>query len=130
MSEVSIDVADAIQSALNAVGRNASAWPLPADFERRLPFTRLTLLSGERGDIVSDTFRLQVETWAATQAEAIAEANLVAAAILDMAGTTLGGVQCYRAGVPTLPHDAHDPYHSDLACAESLAQVTVRTRHI
>ena len=126
MSEVSIDAADALREALAAMGHECSAWPLPRDFEGRLPFTRITLLSGTRSARVVDTFRLQLETWAETPAEAIAEANLVAAHVRDLEGGKMGGSQCYRASVPALPHDSHDPRHPELACAEAMAQVSTR----
>lgn len=130
MSEMSIDVADAMQAYLNDCGYDASAWPLPDDFDERLPFTRVTALGGSRRRRVLDTFRLQLETWASTPAEAMAEALRVEALVCDLEGATLGGVTCYAADVVTKPHDARDPYHPDLANVEALAQITVRTAHV
>ena len=71
--EVSIDIADALQAWLNDHGHSASAWPLPSDFDRRLPFTRVTALGATRSNVVVDDHRVQLETWAETQAEAMAE---------------------------------------------------------
>lgn len=124
---MSIDAADALQEYLNGRGHAASAWPLPSDFDSRLPFTRVTALGGTRRRRVVDTFRLQIETWAQTDAEAMAEALAVESAIYDLEGAELGGATCYAAEVVTKPHDASDPYHPDLANVEALAQVIVRT---
>lgn len=129
MSEISIDVADALQAYLNGLGHAASAWPLPPDFDEHLPFTRVTALGGTRRRRVLDTFRVQIETWAQTDAAAMAEALAVESAIYDLEGAELGDVPCYAAEVITKPHDAYDPYHPDLANVETMAQVIVRTMH-
>lgn len=123
---VSIDIADAIQSALNDSGHAASAWPLPKDFEDRLPFTRVTALGGTTTDVVLDRFRVQLETWAETNADAMDEALLVAAELKGFAGGKLGDSPCYSVTITSLPHDAEDPYHPDLPVAETFAEVAVR----
>jgi len=128
--EVSIDIADALQSALNAAGRAASAVPLPDDFEESLPFTRVEPLGGRRRDLVIDTFNVHFDTWAERPSEAIGEANLVVATLLDMQGGMLGGVQCYSVALGSLPYEAVDADRPGLPMASFMAQVTVRTRHV
>ena len=128
--EVPIDVADALQEALNAAGHNASATPLPADFEDRLPFTRVSALGGTRTQRVLDSFNVHIDTWGATHAEAIREANAIVGLLADIAGEMLGDVQCYTVEFGGLPHEDEDPTHPDLPVASFMAQVTVRTRHL
>lgn len=128
--EVSIDVADAIQQALNESGHAASATPLPPDFEESLPFTRVEALGGQRSSVVLDTFNVHLDTWAETPAEAIGEANVVAALLTEMAGDRLGGSQCYSVALGSLPYPAEDEERPSLPMASFMAQVTVRTRHI
>lgn len=127
--EVSIDVADALRLWLNGRGHSACARPLPPDLEGRLPLTRVTKLSGNRSNVVVDAHRVQLETWATTQAEAMAEAILVEAALHELPGTWLGGVPCYAVSVYAAPHDSHDPDHPDLCVAETFAEVVTRAVH-
>ena len=128
--EVSIDVADALQEALNTAGHNASATPLPEDFEDRLPFSRVESLGGQRTQLVIDTFNIHIDTWAETPAEAIAEANRVAAELTELEGGRLDGSQVYSVALGSLPYEAEDPNHPSLPMASFMAQVAVRTRHV
>lgn len=129
--EVSIDLADAIQSALNDLGHDASAVPLPADFDQRLPFTRVTTLEGgTRVDRVLDRRTVLLETWAQHMDEAIAELNTIVAEVCDFEGSLLGGVPCYRVDIYGLPAEDHDPYHKDLQMASATVRVATRVRHV
>ena len=128
--EVPIDIADAIQEALNALGHDASADPLPYDFEEHLPFTRVEVVGGQRTSLVVDTFNVHLDTWADTPAEALAEANVVAARLVDTEGGTLGGSQCYRVTLGSLPYNTTDPDRPELPMASFMAQVAVRARHV
>lgn len=129
MAEVSIDVADAIQAALNEAGHAASAVPLPEDFEGRLPFTRVEAIGGVRSSLVLDQFNVHLDTWGETAKAALAEANEVAAELTEMVGGLLGGSQCYSVALASLPYETEDAYHPSLPMASFMAQVTVRTRH-
>lgn len=128
--EVSIDVADALQEALNEAGHNASATPLPEDFEDSLPFTRVETLGGQRTSLVIDTFNVHFDTWAETPAEAVAEANLVAAELTELVCGRVGGSQVYSVTLGSLPYEAEDPDHTSLPMASFMAQVAVRTKHV
>lgn len=124
---VPIDIADAIQSVLNADGHNASARPLPRDFDQRMPFTLVEpIIGGGRTDVVLDRHPVRLYTYAATPAEAIAESSAVMAALINRVGGTLGGQPCYRVAPADMPYDAHDPEHPDVARACFTAQVYVR----
>lgn len=127
--DVPIDIADAIQEALNAAGHNACAPPLPDGFEDSLPMTRVTGLGGPRSSRVVDTFNVHLDTWADTPAGALAEAGEVVGLLAGMAGGLLGGSQCYRVDIGSLPHEDEDPDHPDLPMASAMAQVSVRARH-
>lgn len=124
--QVSIDVEDAVQAALNDLGRAACAVPVPVDLDQMLPLTCVRVLGGTRSSVVLDTFNIHFDTWADTPAEAVAESNLVAAALCDMQGAELGGVPCYRVTLASLPHADDDPDRPDLPRVTFMAQVTVR----
>ena len=128
--EVSIDLADAIQQALNEEGHNASASPLPADFDSLLPYSRIqTLNGGYRSDVVVDTRTVLVETWAADMEAAVAECAAVVARIVELQGSILGGVPCYSVDLTSLPAEDSDPYHKDLSMASATARVRTRVKH-
>lgn len=124
---VPIDIADAIQSALNADSHDASARPLPRDFDQRMPFTLVEpIIGGGRSDVVIDRHPVRLYTYAATLAEAIAESSAVMAALINRVGGALGGQPCYRVQPSDLPYEAHDPEHPDVARACFTAQVYTR----
>lgn len=128
---VPIDIADAVQSALNEADHNASARPMPRDFDQRLPYTLVEPLpGGGRTDVVLDRFAVRCYTYADTPAEAVAESSAVMAAIVATQGTTLGGMPCYRVTPSALPYDAHDPQHPDVARACFTAHMYVRANTI
>lgn len=127
--EVPIDVADALQEALNARGHHASGDTMPADFEGLMPFTRVEALGGARTHRVRDAFTVDFEVRAATMGEAMAEAGLVMAEVASMEGGTVGGSQCYRVQVWGLPQPGDDPDRPHLAMASFTATVAVRTTH-
>jgi len=125
---VSIDIADAIQSALNAMGTNACARPLPRDLAASLPITLVEPIGGgERAAHVLDRFPVRLSTWAATPAEAVAEANLAMARLCSCAGGELGGVPCYRVSPLSTPYEPTDPAHPDIPRAVQTAHLWVRT---
>ena len=129
--EVSIDLSDAIQQALADEGHNVCAPPLPADFDQRLPFTRVqTLEGGSRDYVVLDTRSVLVETWAHDMAEAVVECSVVAARIVELQGRTLGGVPCYSVELVSLPAEDYDPYHKDIPMASATVRVATRVRHV
>lgn len=128
---VSIDIADAIQTALNAAGTNACARPLPRDLEGSVPLTLVEPLGGgERRDHVVDRFPVRLSTWAETDAEAIAEASLAMARLVACQWGDIGGVPCYRVSPLSLPYAAADPRHPDLARVIQTAHLWVRTQTI
>lgn len=128
---VPIDVADAIQQALNAAGVNACARPLPRDLESALPITLVeSLAGGARTDVVLDRFAVRLYTWAETPAEAVAESSAALAALVACQGGELGGQPCYRVTPTTMPYEAHDALHPDVPRACFTAHLYVRANTI
>lgn len=128
---VSIDIADAVQEALNNSGTTACARPLPTDLDASLPLTLVEPLGGgERRAVILDRFPVRLSTWAATSAEAIAAASLAMGRLMAYEGRELGGVPCYRITPLSLPYEAQDPRHPDLARAVQTAHLWVRTKTV
>lgn len=124
---VPIDIADAVQDALNDAGHTACARPLPRNFPDHLPLTLVeSLPGGGRTDVVLDRFAVRCYTYADTPAEAIAESGEVMAALIACQGGTLGGMPCYRVTPSALPYEAHDPQHPDVPRACFTAHMYVR----
>lgn len=121
-----VDIADVLQSALNAAGRTACARPVPSNLGATLPMTLVEPIGGSRYDVVLDRFAVRFYTWAATEAAAIAEANAVLARLLLLEGTTTGGTTVYRVTPSAMPYEAHDPAHPDLPRACFTAYVYAR----
>ena len=125
---VSIDIADAVQQALNDAGTNACARPLPHDLSASLPITLVEPLGGGlRIAVVLDRFPVRLTTWAETPAEAVEEANLAMARLCAFEGRELGGVQCYRVTPVSTVYEPEDPAHPDIPRAVQTAHLWVRT---
>ena len=128
---VPIDIADAVQAALNDAGIDSCARPLPHDLADHLPLTLVEALpGGGRTDVVLDRFAVRVYTWADTPADAMEVSCEAMAALVARQGATLGGSTCYRVTPSALPYEAHDPQHPDLARACFTAHMYVRANTI
>lgn len=129
--QVSIDIADAVQSALNGLGTNACARPLPHDMASRLPITLVEPLGGgERIAVVLDRMPIRMTTWARTPAEAAEESALAFARLTSCVGQNIGGVPCYRVSSTSEPYEAPDPAHPELPRVIQTAHLWVRTKTI
>lgn len=128
MTEINlpIDVADAIQTWLNAHGVNACAEPLPHDLADDLPMTLVQPIGGVRTARVLDRHAVRLYTWADTYEDAVAECGRALATLEAAEGDTIGGVPCYRVAASALPYPAHDPQHPDLPRAGVTADVYAR----
>jgi hypothetical protein len=125
---VSIDIADACQQALNDSGTHACARPLPHDLKASLPITLVESIGGgERTARVLDRFPIRLTTWAETPADAVEEANLAMARLAAYEGRRIGGVQCYRVTPLSTPYEPVDPNHPDIPRAIQTAHLWVRT---
>lgn len=125
---VSIDIADACQRALNDAGTNACARPLPHDLSASLPITLVEPIGGgERRVKVLDRFPVRLTTWAETPEDAVAEANLAMARLCACEGRTIGDVPCYRVAPLSTPYEPVDPAHPDIPRAVQTAHLWVRT---
>ena len=121
-----VDIADVLQSALNAAGRTACARPVPPNLGATLPMTLVEPMGGTRSDVVLDRFAVRFYTWASTEAAAIAESNVVFARLLLLEGTTTGGTNVYRVTPSAMPYEAHDPEHPTIPRACFTAHVYAR----
>lgn len=129
--QVSIDIADAVQAALNAAGTNACARPIPRDLASVLPLTLVEPLGGgERRAVVLDRFPIRLSTWASTNAGAMQEAMLAMGRLLALEGGTVGGVPCYRVTLVSEPYEFVDPLHPDLQRVIQTAHLWVRTQTV
>lgn len=125
-----IDVADAIQSALNESGIRACAEPLPRDLST-LPITLVQPIGGgSRTFVVLDRMPVRLYTWAESHEDACAESRAALAALAAMEGTVIGGSQCYRVEISSAPYAAYDPDHPTLARYGFTADVYVRAQTI
>lgn len=122
-----IDIADAIQSALNADGIHTCARPLPHDLAGNLPITLVeTFQGGGRTDVVLDRYAVRLYTWAATPAEAVDESCRAFAALMSHQWGELDGHPCYRVSPSAMPYEAHDSQHPDIPRACFTAHLYVR----
>lgn len=121
-----IDIADAVQAALNAVGINACADPLPRNMENDLPITLVQPIGGSRSAIILDRRAVRLYTWAATYADADVEARVATAALCALEGETLGGVPLYRTAPTSLPYTAYDPDHPNVPRVAQTLDLYVR----
>ena len=125
---VSIDIAEAVQQALNDAGTNACARPLPHNLAANLPITLVEPVGGgTRTAKVLDRFPVRLTTWAETPAEAVEVASLAMARLCAFEGRELGGVQCYRVTPISSIYEPEDPAHPDIPRAIQTAHLWVRT---
>lgn len=127
--QTSIDITDALQSWLNDEGHNASATPLPDDFDSSLPFTLVRDSGGHRTWPVMDTHNVGIDVYAETMADAMDEARTIYAMLDELNDTlpTLGGVQVYSVRFGNLPQEYEDAERPDVGMATFLALITTRT---
>ena len=127
MTVRTIDIEDAVASALLAAGFDAGAPPVPKDLSAgRVQVTRT---GGERHAMVIDDHRVDLDCWAESDAAAMELADLLTDAVYALEGTDLLGVPCYSSAVTTLPYGNPDPRHPTLCRATLKARVTTRVSH-
>lgn len=126
-TNIPIDIADAVQEALNASGIAACAQPLPRDLGSALPITLVQPIEGgSRSSVVIDRMPVRLYTWDGTDEGACRESRRAFAALAAMAGEVIGGSQCYRVEASSTPYAAYDPDHPTLARYGFTADVYVR----
>lgn len=124
---VPVDIADAIQVGLNAMGVNACAEPLPRSLATELPLTLVQPIGGGgRSDVVVDQFAVRLYTWADSDEAAIDESRHALAHLLLLEGQRVGGAQVYHVRPSAMPYPAPDPEHQDLPRACFTASVWAR----
>lgn len=121
------DIADALRIALNALGVDACAEPLPRDLADRVPLTLVQPMGGGgRTDVVLDQFAVRLYTWGADEGAAMDGSRRAMAALCLAEGNAYGGTQVYRVTPTAGPYPAADPLHPDLPRACSTAYVWAR----
>lgn len=111
---IPVDIADALQSLLNANGVRACAEPLPANMDELLPITLMQPIGGSRTVQVLDRHAVRLYTWAATLGAAIAECGKALAIIKASEGQTITGTQLYSVTPSAMPYPAHDTAHPNI----------------
>lgn len=122
-----IDIEDAVRSAIASPSLGASAPPVPPDLGEVLPWVHVTRTGGSEAGPVLDAHLLDLDVYHAAEASAMETAGALCGAVRDLAGRELGGVPCYRASVTTLPYNNPDPRHPTLARCTLKIQVLTRT---
>lgn len=125
-----IDIADALQAALNGAGVRACAEPLPRNFEDNLPLTQVQPIGGGRSAVILDRFGVRLYTWASSYAAAIEAAGVAMAQLVALEGGTANGSQIYRVIPTALPYAAFDPDHPTTPRASQTFDVYARARTI
>lgn len=124
---VPVDIADLVQSALNAHGVHACAEPLPRDLGASLPLTLVQPMGGgSRQDVALDRFAVRLYTYADEPKTAISAASLAVAALAATEGEVVDGTQVYRVQPTSTVYPAADPLHPDIPRACSTAYVWAR----
>ena len=136
-ANVPIDIADALQEALNAVGVltsmgiTACAEPIPRDLSDRLPLTLVQPMgAGGRTDVVVDRFAVRLYTWAGDEPAAMDAARCALSALCLVEGEFIDGTRIYRVVPTSMPYPAPDPERPDLARACFTAYVWARANTI
>lgn len=124
-----IDIEDALQAALNADGFVACAPPVPPTLGSTLPFVVLTRTGGSTCSLVQDWHYVSVDVYASTWADAQAQASQLTAWFRALAGTTLGGVPCYKCDINAYPYNNTDTDHPTIARVTFNAHVLTRVAH-
>lgn len=125
-----VDIADALQAALNAANVRACAEPLPRDFQDNLPITLVQPIGGGRSSVILDRFGVRLYTWASSEAAAITAAGAAMAVVVALEGQTAGGSQIYRVIPSALPYMAYDPQNPTIPRASQTFDVYARARTI
>lgn len=124
---VPVDIADIVQSALNAHGVTACAEPLPRNLGASLPLTLVQPMGGSsRQDVALDRFAVRLYTYADEPETAISTASLAIAALCLIEGEVVDGTQVYHVQPTSMAYPANDPDHPTLSRACSTAYVWAR----
>lgn len=108
-----IDAEDMVQARLNADGLNASAVPLPDDYDERLPFALVTRTGGQTYHTAADMHVVSIDVYAGTWAAATEAASKAVESVRALAGRYHDGVQVYRVDCD-MPYTNPDPAHLEV----------------
>lgn len=114
------DVESVIASALSGV----YAPPIPMGMEP--PYSAVVATGGVRRGRVRDVRYVDVDTWAADEEAALAEAASIVPRMEALEAATVGGVAVSRVECTTLPYVNPDPRRPELARATASYEVALR----
>ena len=119
-----IDIEDALQQALNGVGFNACAKPLPQRFT--CPHVLVDMLNAWDENAAQAIYSVDLDCRAETYAEAVQLQLDVSDFVRSLPGSTFGGKPCYAVDNIRLQRIAPDQSHQDVILATVSAELRVR----
>ena len=123
MSNTTATPAD-IEHVLALALPEVSAPPVPPDMAP--PYSAAFATGGTRSDYVRDTRYVDVDTWASSEGEAIADACAIVPKVEALVGQTIEGATVSRVTVNALPYINPDPNRPDLARATTGYEIALR----
>ena len=120
------DVEDLLRLDLTTDACPVCGPPVPDDLGSSLPVGMVERDGGTRMSLVMDAHNVTVSVWAATWADAMAEANRLAGAVARLPMTQGTTTQWRTADITGLPSNAPDPAHPTIPRVQLTAQVTCR----
>ena len=98
--------------------------PVPPDMQP--PYSAAFATGGSRSDYVRDVRYVDIDTWAATEGEAIADACALVPAVETLVGQTIDGATVERVSVTTLPYVNPDPNRPDVSRATAAYEIVIK----
>ena len=121
-----IDIENALQAALNALGIKASAPPVPADL---MPCVYVYRTGGFSQNYVQDAHSVDFDCYAENEAAAMARADQITEYVRALPEAQGLSAYVYATSITTLPYNNPDPNHYALARATVSAQIITRVTH-
>lgn len=121
-----VDVEELLRRDLSTEACPVSAPPVPEGLGESLPCAMVQRDGGTRMNLVMDSHDVTVSVWAATWAQAMAEANRIAGSIARLPVSATASTQWRRADVTGLPFYAPDAAHPTIPRVQLTAAVVCR----
>ena len=115
-----IDIEDVLRTELSTESVPVFAPPIPDNLESRVPCARVRRTGGGKTSLVVDSSSVVIDTWAETDAEAMAIANDLAGALTQLQFTH---PRITQVSFMALPYQNNDPSHPTLCRAAFMAQI-------
>lgn len=121
-----VDAEDLLRIDLSTDGVPVCAPPVPDDLGAALPLAMVRRDGGSRMNLVMDQHNVTVSVWADTWADAMANANRLAGAVVRLPMAEGASTQWRTADITGLPSIAPDPAHPTIPRVQFTASVTCR----